>query len=597
MNVAGVIPRPLRTYEGVCLRDEGTAGAARRLQTGIDGFDEIASGGLPRGGITVVFGSAGAGKTIFGTQVLSSGASGEGTRGILVAFEESADTIVDNTNGFVWGGDALRRLGIEVIDARLHDSVELSGEFDLVGLLGVIGARAKASGAHRVVFDGLDVLLSYLGDATLARREMFRLRDWVHRSGLSVVVTAKWEPEASRPHNDFDFLQYIADCVVTLHHRVSQGTALRFIRISKYRGVAHSANEFPFAITTAGIEVGGSIGRKVAYKASRERVTSGVERLDAMLSGGYYRGSSVLVTGAPGTAKTTLSATFAAAAAARGERTLYVSFDESPDQIIRNVSSIGLDLEPYVTAGLLRIEALRGGADNPETHVTRLRATLREWEPQNLVVDPLSALEQRGCEADAEGAALQLLDFAKTAGITIVSTSLLGNALPLSEQTPLNISTIADTWIHVSYANQGGERNRALTIIKSRGTGHSNQVRELVLSNSGVTLADVYSTGGEVLMGTARWERENEDRQARSAKEVAERIREQKAALALAETEAQIETLARARSIQQAELAELHASAAQREHHRAGEIDELLRRRRADVAKAVLAAPTGEKER
>jgi circadian clock protein KaiC len=302
-----------------------------------------------------------------------------------------------------------------------------------------------------------------------------------------------------------------------------------------------------------------------------------------MLSGGYYRGSSVLITGAPGTAKTSLAAAFAESAVRRGERTIYVSFDESPDQIVRNVASIGIQLGPHIQAGTLSIHSLRGRVASPEAHVANLRALFRELQPRNLVVDPLSALEQSGSSADAEGAALQVLHLAKIAGITIVSTSLLGSSLPLSEQTPLNISTIADTWMHVSYVNQGGERNRALTIVKARGTGHSNQVRELVLTDAGVTLADVYAVGGDVLMGTLRWEKENETRRARAAAHNHAVVREQKAELALAETKAQLETLARTLSIQEAELAQLKTLATTDADDRAHENDELRQRRNADL--------------
>jgi circadian clock protein KaiC len=566
----------------------------RRVPSGVEGFDEIADGGLPLGGITAVLGGAGAGKTIFGIQVLAHGAREHGERGILVAFEESAEKILENTATFAWGDGASTGGGVEVIDARLSQSVEQGGEFDLVGFLAVIAAKAKANDAKRIVFDGFDVLLGHLRDPMLIRREIFRVREWVHASGMSAIVTAKADAAEARASSDYDFLQFMADCVVTLHHRVSQGTSLRFLRVGKYRGAPHSANEFPFTITTNGIEVAASTVSEVTYAAFTERVSTGVERLDSMLSGGYYRGSSVLITGAPGTAKTSLSAAFAHAAVSRGERTLYVSFDESPDQIVRNVASIGLDLRPHVSSGRLVLHSLRGRAENPEAHVTRMRALLREVAPKNFVVDPLSALEQRGCEVDAEAAALRVLDFAKNAGITIVSTSLLGNSLPLSEQTPLNISTIADTWIHVSYVNQGGERNRALTIVKSRGTGHSNQVRELVLTDAGVTLADVYTAGGQVLMGTLRWEKENEERRARSAAENSAKLREQKAALALAETNAHLETLARARAIQEAELAQLRSAAEAEAEHRAVETDEMRLRRRADLPSGASEGSEGE---
>jgi len=568
------------------------ASSPRRTPSGIAGFDEIADGGLPRGGVTVILGSAGAGKTVFGIQALARGAADHGEHGVLVAFEESAAQILKNASTFDWGAGLGVAGGVDVVDARLSQSIEQGGEFDLVGFLAVIGAKVKANGAKRVVFDGFDVLLGYLRDPVLARREIFRLREWVHANGISAIVTAKAEGAEARAVGEYDFLQFLADCVVTLHHRVNHGTALRFVRVAKYRGAAHSANEFPFTITSSGVEIAATVVAAVHYEASQERISTGVERLDAMLSGGYYRGSSVLITGAPGTAKTSLSAAFAQAAGARGERTLYVSFDESPEHILRNVASVGIELRPLVDAGLLVLHSLRGRAENPEAQVTRMRALLRGVAPAHLVVDPLSALEQRGCESEAEAAALRILDIAKSAGITIVSTSLLGNALPLSEQTPLNISTIADTWIHVSYVSQGGERNRALTIVKSRGTGHSNQVRELVLTDRGITLADVYTAGGQVLMGTLRWEKENEERRARQAAESTAKLREQKAALALAETRAHLETLERARAIQEAELAELRGDAEADAERRAHEGEELRNLRRADAS-----VESGETER
>jgi circadian clock protein KaiC len=291
-----------------------------------------------------------------------------------------------------------------------------------------------------------------------------------------------------------------------------------------------------------------------------------------------------VITGAPGTARTILAAAFAEAAAARGESTTYVSFDESPDQLVRNVASIGIKLAPYIDAGILRIHSLRAGAESPETHVARIRSLLRTDRPRNLVIDPLSALTQRGHLDNTEGAALQILDLAKTSGTSVVSTSLLGNALPLTDQTPPDIATVADIWMHVSYVNQGGERNRAITIIKARGTGHSNQVRELVLTSAGVTLADVYAVGGEVLMGTLRWEKENDARRTRAAAQHGAMLREQKAELALAETKARAVTLAREQAIQEAELEQIRADAATDVGHREGEADELLHRRRADPA-------------
>jgi circadian clock protein KaiC len=573
-TVTGMGARPTR-------RDP-EAHPVSRVASGIEGFDDIADGGLPRGAITVVIGGAGAGKTIFGAQFLASRAVASGERGILVAFEESPAKIVENLSRFDWGHVVRSDGPVTVVDARIPQTVEQSGEFDLIGLLAVVAAQATAVGGRLVVFDGIDVLLGYLRDPALIRREIFRLREWVHTTGITAILTAKADTADASPAGEYAFLQFLADCAVTLHHRLSVNTAMRFLRVSKYRGARHSANEFPFTITHRGIEVASAVG-EVDYPASTERTSTGVDRLDSMLDGGYYRGSSVLITGAPGTAKTSLSAAFARAAVERGERTLYVSFDESPEQIVRNALSIGIQLRSHVESGQLILRSLRGRAESPEGHATYIRSMLREMAPRNLVVDPLSALEQRGCDAGAEAAALRVIDFAKSAGITILSTSLLGNSVPLGEQTPLNISTIADTWMHLSYVSQSGERNRALTIIKSRGTGHSNQVRELILSDAGVTLADVYSAGGEVLMGTLRWEKENAERRASAAAEADAHLREQKAALVLAQTDAQLQTLTRARAIQEKELAELRSASVAAADHAAKEADELLDLRRADA--------------
>ncbi len=567
------------------------------MPSGIAGFDEIADGGLPRGGVTVVLGGAGAGKTIFGIQVLATGARDHQEPGILVAFEESAARIIDNTASFSWGGDALD--GLCILDAQISQAVEQGGEFDLHGLLGLVAAKAEQIGARRVVFDGLDVLLGYLGDSGLVRREVLRLRDWAHESGLSTIVTAKADAVEARPTADYDFLQFMADCVVTLHHRVFESTALRFIRVAKYRGAGHSSNEVPMTITSRGLEVAGNTPIELVHPASSERTSTGVERLDAMLAGGYHRGSSILITGVPGTAKTSLAAAFTVAAAMRGERTVYVSFDEAPAQIVRNVHSIGIDFAPHIAAGSLRLYSLRARSEGPEAHVARIRALLREHRPHNLVLDPLSALRNRSREADAEDAALQVIDYAKSLGITLVSTSLLANPVPLSEHTPLRVSTIADTWMHVSYVSQGGERNRALTIIKARGTSHSNQVRELVLSEHGVTLADVYTSGGEVLMGTLRWEKENEARRAQAVSRTNSRLREQKAELALAQTRAHAATLAKEAAIQEAELDYIRAEVRSEVVGRAVEADELLERRHADAATVPLppgsAAASGDR--
>jgi circadian clock protein KaiC len=301
-----------------------------------------------------------------------------------------------------------------------------------------------------------------------------------------------------------------------------------------------------------------------------------------MLGGGYFRASSTLITGAPGTAKTTLAAAFASACAERNEPTLLVSFDEAPAQIVRNVGSVGIRLEPHLTSGVLQIQSFRSRAANPEMHVGRIRALVERHQVKNLVVDPISALGQNGAEALSEAAAVGLLDLAKSLGITTVCTSLLGNQAPLSEKTPIGISTIADTWMHLSYMSHGGERNRALTIIKSRGTAHSNQVRELLLSDTGIALPDVYSAGGEVLMGTLRWLKENEQRHRSADAEREATLREREAELRLAEATARAQAALAEQALGEANLARVRADRQSESERTASEHQQLRERRGAE---------------
>lgn len=554
--------------------------AERFVRTGIPGFDQVCDGGLPRGRISVVFGGPGSCKTIFAVQTLSSGARDDGERGLFVAFEETPEQLSANMSAFGWklGADN----GVEVLSAQVPDELVYGGDFDLSGLLAIVGARAAEYGARRVAFDGLDALLSQLSDARQIRREAMRFRDWVERTGLTVIITAKSGIESSGVPGEYDFLQFLADCVVVLQHRLEAGTAFRLLQVVKYRGGGHSANEFPFTVGSAGIDLGTAARVELCHEVSTERISTGLPALDAMLGAGYFRGSSTLITGAPGTAKTTLAVAFVYAAAQRGERALLVSFDEAPEQIVRNVASVGMHLEPHVRSGMLRICSFRSRAESPDAHVRRVRRLLEEHGSTCLVIDPISALRQGGSDPSAEAAAIKLLDLAKSRGVSSVCTSLLGNQAPLSEETPIGVSTIADTWMHVSYVSHGGERNRALTIIKSRGTGHSNQVRELILSDSGIALVEAYTGGGELLMGTLRWLKENEQRK---QSEVASReasLREREAEFRLSEAKARAQAALAEQALGEAALLRIRAERDAESERSTREHSQLRQRRGAD---------------
>jgi circadian clock protein KaiC len=529
--------------------------------TGIQGFDEITDGGLPRGRTTLVMGGPGCGKTVFALQSLVNGAHLNKESSIFVAFEESTKQIVANAATFGWDLPALAKKKLFFLDARLSPEVVKSGEFDLIGMLNVLQAKANEIHATRIVFDGIDVLLGLLDDPTAERRELYRIRDWLVQTELTAIITQK--TGASDADQRYGFLQFMVDCVVVLRHQVQDGSAFRNLRVMKYRGSGFTGDEFPISLTAEGMQLTNRGPAELKYGVTNERVSSGLPRLDHMLNGGYYRGSNVLISGAPGTAKSTLSGLFAAAACKRGERTLYVSFDEGAAQIVRNLQSVDIHLAPHLKSGVLAMYSTRTRGPNVEDQFGALRAKVREHKPRCLIVDPLSALSAKLSHLASADAAQQFLDFLKAEGITVVNTSLM-NGISTDEATATGISTIADTWIHLSYVVQDGERNRALTIVKSRGTGHSNQVRELTLANDGVTLTDVFVAQGKVLMGVARWEWEQEELAGAKRTKVAAELKRLQLQLSQAEAAARlqvVQTEMEARSAEIAVLADATGSA------------------------------------
>jgi circadian clock protein KaiC len=489
-----------------------------KVRTGIAGFDEITKGGLPRAHTTLVEGGAGSGKTIFALQSLVNGARYYNEPGIFVAFEESPKRIRAHAQSFGWDLVTLEKQKLFFLDAQPTPDLIQSGGFDLSGMLAALEVKVREMKAKRIVFDALDIVLSILNDPLAVKREVYRLHQWLLEHELTALVTSKTDAAegttAGEPH--LGFMQFMVDCAVTLNHTVNFGVSQRNLRVVKYRGSAFSENESPFLIGDDGVDVAGeSETVQPQTSISRERVTSGVKRLDAMLGGGYYRNASVLITGVPGTAKSTLGGAFAEAACRRGEPTLYVSFDSKTDELVSNLVSVNIRLERFVKKGLLRMVWARSLTGSAEYHLMKIKRAAKEHHARCVVIDPVSALTKSGNENTATSVAERLLDWTKASDITLLCTSLLVGVGSQVESTPLQISTLSDTWIHLNYQVRAGERNRGLSIIKSRGTSHSNQVRELILSKAGVTLADVYAAGGEVLMGTLRWEKERAEQASR----------------------------------------------------------------------------------
>jgi len=525
-----------------------------KVLTGVQGFDEITDGGLPQGRTTLVMGGPGCGKTVFALQSLVTGATKRKEAGIFVAFEESTRQIVANAATFGWDLPALAKKKLFFLDAQLSPDVVKAGEFDLVGMLNVLQAKAEELQAKWIVFDGIDVLLSLLDDAVSERREIYRIRDWLYQNALTGIITQKVSGIDS--DHRYTFLQFMVDCVVVLRHQVVDGSAFRNLRVMKYRGSGFAADEFPITLTSEGMQLTNRGPTEFEYQVTDERISSGLPRLDSMLHGGYYRGSNVLISGAPGTAKSTLAGLFAIGACERGEPTLYVSFDEGSDQIVRNLRSVGIQLAPHLKTGTLKMYSTRTRGPNIEDQFGLLRAKVRQHRPRCLVIDPLSALSSKVEHLASADAAQHFLDFLKGEGITVVNTSL-ENGFATDVATATGISTIADTWIHVSYIEQDGERNRALTIVKSRGTGHSNQVRELTLSDDGVSLTDVFVAQGKVLMGVARWEWEQEEQAGTKRIQVATDLKRLQLTLSQAEAAARLQVVQTEIEARNAEIAVL----------------------------------------
>lgn len=498
----------------------------RKAPTGIEGIDRMTGGGLPVGRTTIVAGGTGTGKTMLALQFLANGYCSFGEPGLFVAFEERSDRILANSSTLDWDHARIAE-GIGFVDALPDVDVTISGKFDVCGLLAVLKANIATTGARRIVFDGVDMSLRLLQDPVTECREMQRIATWLSEQDVTGLITAKASTE---PETDVadplskSSLPYIADCVILLEQSLIRKVSYRSLRILKYRGSSFDENAAPLLITESGI-VAIDTGRPArTVTATTERVSSGVARLDEMLGGGYFRNSCILLTGAPGTAKTILAGAFAAAASQRNEQTLFVSFDSYTDEIVRDLRAVGLRLGEEVAKGTLQIVSRRSYIGSEETQFALLTESARRHGARCVVIDPLSAITNERNPDTSQRVIERFVHWAKSSGITLLCTSLLDSPDQLSETTPTRLSTFADAWIHLSYVQHAGERNRALSVVKFRGSGHSNQVRELRLANDAISLTDVYTEGGEVLMGTLRWSRERELQLAADQQEEAARL-------------------------------------------------------------------------
>ena len=481
--------------------------------TGIQGLDEITDGGLPKGRPTLICGGAGCGKTLLAMEFLVRGATQFNEPGVFMAFEESAKDLTKNVASLGFDlKDLMARKKI-VLDFVYNGDgeIESSGEFNLDGLFIRLEQAIDSINAKRVVLDTIESLFSDLPNPIILRAELRRLFRWLKDKGVTTIITGE-RGDATLTRQGLE--EYVSDCVIVLDHRVSDQVSSRRLRVVKYRGSTHGTNEYPFLIDEDGISVLPVTSLGLQQTASTARVPSGVTRLDSMLGGaGYYRGSSVLVSGTAGTGKTSLSAHFVAAACRRGERALYFAFEESPSQIMRNMRSIGIDLEPWVEKGLLHFQANRPTFAGLEMHLTTIHKAIKAFKPQVVIVDPLTSFISGGNETEVKAMVMRLVDLLKISQVTslFTSLSLSGGAL---EQNQVAVASLVDTWLLLRDIEIGGERNRGMYILKSRGMAHSNQILEFLLTDHGVELRDVYVGPSGVLTGSARLVQEAQEQAA-----------------------------------------------------------------------------------
>jgi len=488
-----------------------------KAPTGVQGLDEITGGGFPRGRPTLLCGSAGAGKTLLAMEFLIRGATRYKEPGVFMAFEETAEELTQNVRSLGFDLDELtkeKKLAIDFV--RIDPSeIDETGDYDLEGLFIRLGAAIDAIGARRVVLDTIENLFAGLHNQGILRAELRRLFRWLKDRGVTAVITAERGDGALTRHG---LEEYVSDCVILLDHRVTEQVSTRRLRVVKYRGTAHGTNEYPFLIDEDGFSVLPVTSLGLQHEVSDERISSGVPRLDTMLGGyGFYRGSTILVSGTAGTGKSSLAASFVDAACSRGERCLYFSFEESPAQITRNMRSIGLNLEQWSRKKLLQFHSSRATFYGLEMHLAIIHKIVQEFQPKVVVIDPVGSLIHAGNTRDAQAMLIRLIDFLKQQQITAFLTNLTSGGAAI-ERTDVEISSIVDSWLFTRDIELDGERNRALYVLKSRGMAHSNQLREFRLTERGIDLLDVYVGPEGVLTGSSRLSQEAREQAAALAR-------------------------------------------------------------------------------
>ncbi|UFH52967.1 circadian clock protein KaiC [Spirosoma sp. KNUC1025] len=474
-----------------------------KTPTGITGLDEITSGGLPKGRPTLICGGTGCGKTLFSIEFIVRGALDYNEPGVFMAFEEKTEELAANVTSLGFDLNKLQQDNLIKLDYVHVDrsEIEETGEYDLDGLFIRLGYAIDSIKAKRVVLDTIENLFANLTNEGILRSELRRLFGWLKEKGVTTIITGE-KGEGMLTRHGLE--EYVSDCVILLDHRISNQISTRLLRIVKYRGSSHGTNEYPFLIDQDGISVLPVTSLTLDHAVTSERISSGIPALDKMLEGkGFFKGSSILVSGTAGTGKTSIAASFINSTCLRGERAMYFAFEESPNQIIRNMRSIGFDLQEHVDKGLLKFNATRPTLNGLEMHLVTIHKLIQEFMPEVVVIDPITNLITVGSISEVRSMLMRLIDFLQTEQITVMFTALSLNTI-VSEQTDEGVSSLVDAWLLVRDIESNGERNRGLYVMKSRGMKHSNQVREFIITSDGLDMVDVYLGVDGVLTGSAR---------------------------------------------------------------------------------------------
>ncbi len=541
-----------------------------KAQTGISGLDELTGGGLPAGRPTLVCGAAGCGKTLLAITFLYRGATAYGEPGVFMTFEERPDDLVQNVASLHYDLEKLiaeKKLAIDHVRVE-RTEIEETGEYDLEGLFIRLGHAIDTIGAKRVVLDTIEALFGGLSNQAILRAELRRLFEWLKDKGVTAIITGE-RGEGQLTRHGLE--EYVSDCVILLDNRVHDHVTTRRLRVVKYRGSAHGTNEYPFLIDEQGISVMPITSAGLAHQASQERVPTGIADLDEMMEGkGYFRGSSILVSGMAGSGKTSMVAEFANSVCQRGERCIFFALEESPAQIVRNMRSLGIDLQRWVDKGLLQFKANRPSLFGLETHLAGMHREVEQFEPAAVVVDPISSLLSSGATGDVHAMILRLIDFLKSKSITAMFTSLthgnIENAL-----TDVAVSSLMDAWLLLYNKETNGEHNRQLYLLKSRGMPHSNQVREFLMTSKGIKLREVYVGPEGVVTGSARLAQEAREREQTLLRQHEVERRARDFARRRRQIEAQLEELQAQLSDEERELERLATEGAVRDTHAADE--------------------------